>query len=70
MVGKGAVKNIRFQTLKKLDFISWHVNNLDDEKDSLTRKTINKPKAKFLEDAGLTWCMQKRASGQPKGVLL
>jgi len=41
------------------------MNNLDDEKGSLTRKTMKKPKTELLEDAVFTWFMQKKASGQP-----
>lgn len=37
------------------------MNNLDDEKGSLTRKTMKKPKTELLEDAVFTWFMQKKS---------
>jgi len=40
--------------VKKMITITRYMNNLDDEKGSLTRKTMKKPKTELLEDVMFT----------------
>lgn len=49
--------------MRNLSMVYGYVNNLNGKEDTLTRKIMKKYKTEFIEDAELTWLMQKSVSG-------
>lgn len=57
-VGTSTISDIK----ENAHSITRYVNNLNDEKGSLTRKTMKTPIIGLLEDTVYTWFMKKKSS--------